>query len=297
MSPNSNIVQLNGEYGLYKTLISTDELVARMQEGNLVILDCRFDLIDAEKGARAYAESHIPGAIYANLNHDLSSPHVAGLTGRHPLPQVADVAQTFGAWGIGKGTQVVAYDDSGGSYAARAWWLLRWLGHDEAALLNGGWKTWQQEGRPVTATLPAPVATTFVPRVRGEMVAPVESVEAIVAGNEQAILLDARAADRFRGENETIDPVAGHIPGARNLPWLGNNDASGKLLSAEALAARYAPLVGDGENVVVYCGSGVTAAHHAFALEVAGRKNVRLYPGSWSDWITNPAHPIATGDS
>ncbi len=281
---------------MYGTIISTDQLAARMQEGNLVILDCRFDLVDAEKGARAYAESHIPGAIYANLNRDLSAPVVRGVTGRHPLPEVGRAAQTFGAWGIGNGVQVVAYDDSGGSYAARAWWVLRWLGHDDVAILDGGWKAWQEESRPVSSDVPTPVATSFVPHVRNEMVATVEKVEAIVAGEEQAILLDARAADRFRGENETIDPLAGHIPGARNLPWLGNNDANGKLLPGEALAARFTPLIGESEEVVVYCGSGVTAAHHAFALEVAGREHVRLYPGSWSDWITNPAHAIATGD-
>ncbi|HXF63412.1 MAG TPA: sulfurtransferase [Caldilineaceae bacterium] len=280
----------------YTTLISTEALAAHLGDPEWAVVDCRFSLADPALGRLRYLEAHIAGAVYADLNQNLSAAVRPGKTGRHPLPDVQTFAATLGRWGIGPGVQVVVYDDAGGGMAARLWWMLRWLGHDAVAVLDGDWRAWQREGRPTAQGEETRPPRSFIPHLREGWVATAEEVAARL-GKPGLTLLDARAADRFRGENETLDPKAGHIPGARSAPYLENLDSRGYFLPPEALAARFAPLVGETpvEEVVVYCGSGVTAAHNLLALAHAGLGNARLYAGSWSDWITDPNRPIATG--
>lgn len=283
---------------MYTTLITTEQLAGLLANApaQTVLFDCRFDLVDAHKGRAEYDAGHIPGAHYADLNRNLSAPHLPGITGRHPLPPLPEIVAWLGAMGVGKDTQVVAYDGTGGGYAARLWWVLRWLGHDAVAVLDGGWRAWVAEGRATTTVVPSPTPATFAPAPRNEMIAEAaEVMQAIEAGS--AALLDARAADRFRGENETIDPVGGHIPAAYNAVWTENIDKSGHFLSAEALRTRFDAILPasaiDSGKIIAYCGSGVTAAHNVLALTIAGVQGVRLYPGSWSEWITDASRPIA----
>lgn len=278
----------------YTTLIAADELAALLGKPGTVVVDCRFSLADKTAGYNAYAAAHIPGAVYANLDNDLSAPLRADRAGgRHPLPTPDVFARTLSAWGINNSTQVVAYDDGPGAMAARLWWMLRWLGHDSVAVLDGGWAAWQSENRPVESQTPTPAPTQFVPRPRPEMVVDVEKVFQYTASGG-ALLIDARAADRFRGENETIDPVGGHIPGASNH-FYGGNLADGRFRSREYLAATFRSLIGQRptREVVMYCGSGVTACHNLLAMEHAGLGLARLYPGSWSDWSSDPSRPVA----
>lgn len=279
------------------TLVSTAELAAHLEDPTWIVVDCRFTLSDPALGRLRYLEAHIAGAVYADLNQDLSAAVVPGKTGRHPLPEPQTFAAAAGRLGIGPGMQVVAYDDAGGGMAARLWWMLRWLGHDAVAVLDGDWRAWQREGRATAQGEQTRMPQRFEPHLREGWV--VEAAEiAARLGDARLRLLDARGADRFRGENETIDPVAGHIPGARSAPYVDNLDANGYFLSPEALAARFEALAGDipAEEVVLYCGSGVTAAHNLLALAYAGLGNGRLYAGSWSDWITDRQRPVATGD-
>lgn len=284
----------------YTTLISTaaladllDRTTGRAKE-QLTLVDCRFSLADTERGRRDYVESHIPGAVYAHLDEDLSSPMQAGVTGRHPLPDPAVLAQTLGGWGIGPRLQVVCYDDFGGGIAARLWWLLRWLGHESVAVLNGGWPAWVSEGRATVSGRENREAVEFRPHPRPQLTIPASGVEAMLQ-RPTRILIDARAADRFRGENETIDPVAGHIHGAVNAPWQDNVDASGKFLPPEVLRARFQAILAetDVNKAAVYCGSGVTACHNLLAMVYAGLPQPRLYAGSWSEWITEGNRPIS----
>lgn len=280
----------------YTTLISTDVLAAHLGEPEWAVVDCRFSLADPALGRLRYLESHIAGAVYADLNQDLSAPVQPGRTGRHPLPDVQTFAATLGRLGIGPGVQVVVYDDAGGGMAARLWWMLRWVGHDAVAVLDGDWRAWQREGRPTSQGEETRPPRNFTAHLREGWVATAEEVAARL-GEPGLTLLDARAADRFRGENETLDPKAGHIPGARSAPYLENLDSQGYFLPPEALATRFASLIGETpvEEVVLYCGSGVTAAHNLLAMAHAGLPPARLYAGSWSDWITDPNRPIATG--
>lgn len=280
----------------YGTLISVDELAPHLDDATWAVVDCRFALAEPELGRRQYLEAHIPHAVYAHLNDDLSGPVTRGVTGRHPLPPVDAMARTLSGWGIDDAVQVVAYDDAGGAYAARLWWTLRWLGHDRVAVLDGGWAAWRRQGRPQVAGAEARPARRFVPRPLSPRVATTADVMAAAAATRPR-LLDARAADRYRGENETIDPVAGHIPGALSAPYAGNLGPDGCFLPRDALRARYASLL-DADvagDVICYCGSGVTAAHDALAIAHAGLGDARLYVGSWSEWITDPDRPIATG--
>jgi thiosulfate/3-mercaptopyruvate sulfurtransferase len=219
---------------------------------------------------------------------------VRGQTGRHPLPPVEQIARTLGQWGIDARTQVVVYDDFSGVYAGRLWWMLRWLGHDAAAVLDGDFRRWQQEGRPLRAGVESRPPRTFVPHVRHELVVTAEEIETRL-GDPDLRLYDARGADRYRGENETIDPVGGHIPGARSAPYAGNLDAEGRMLPPEALRARFAQLLegAPAAEAIFYCGSGVSVAHDAIALEHAGLGLPRVYVGSWSDWISTGRRPVA----
>lgn len=260
-----------------------------------VIVDCRFDLLDPDAGSVAYNVGHIPRAWYAHLDHDLAGPRVPG-SGRHPLPDPESLARLFARWGVGSTTQVVAYDDSGGAIAARLWWLLRWMGHRHVGLLDGGWAAWTAAGLPVSVETPSPAKSVFHGR-HGQM--PVADTAAIAAhlGDSRFLVLDARAAPRYRGETEPLDPVAGHIPGAVNLPFQTALNAAGRFReSAEIRAALQSRLAGKAtRDVIVMCGSGVTACHAIFAMELAGMPGGRLYPGSWSEWITDPGRPVARG--
>ncbi len=273
----------------YRTLISADDLKKHLDDPAWVIIDCRFALADTEQGRRAYEASHIPGAQYAHLDHDLSGPIIPGQTSRHPLPDVATFARTLSRWGIGEGVQVVAYDDSGGAIASRLWWMVRWLGHEAVAVLNGGWPAWQQAGYPTQQAIDVPPARTFEPQPRPEMLVNAEAV--LQRHSDPAYrLLDARSADRFRGENETLDPIAGHIPGATSAPFAENLTAEGKFRPAEELRARFEGLLGETPTgqAIHYCGSGVTAAHNLLAMAHAGLDGAKLYAGSWSEWIVTP---------
>jgi thiosulfate/3-mercaptopyruvate sulfurtransferase len=277
-------------------LIEAADLVPHLDDPDWVVVDCRYSLFDQDQGRRAYAAAHIPRAVYAHTDHDLSAPPVPGQTGRHPLPAIDVLAAQLGRWGIGPGVQVVAYDDADGSFAVRLWWLARWLGHDAVAVLDGGWQAWCAAGLPVTAEPTVPTARVFVPAPQPHLVATLDDV--LAAGAQPRHLFDVRVAERFRGEWEPIDLVAGHIPGAGNVPYKGNVGADGRFLPVDVLHTRYTALLGDtppGE-AVFYCGSGINAAHAVLAVAHAGLGDTRLYPGSWSEWITDPARPVATGD-
>jgi thiosulfate/3-mercaptopyruvate sulfurtransferase len=280
----------------FTTLISTAELAAHLDSPDWAVIDCRFVLTDPPAGRAKYLAAHIPGAVYAHMDEDLSGPMVPGKTGRHPLPPAETFAQVAARLGIDDKVQVVAYDDNSGAFAARLWWMLRWVGHDAVAVLDGDWRAWQREGRPVREGGESRAQRHFVAHVRPETQISAAQLAAQLHDPHQPVF-DARGAERYRGENETLDPVAGHIPGAISAPYVGNLDTNGYFLSAEALRARWLTLLAGqpAEKAVVYCGSGVTAIHDLIALQHAGLGQARLYPGSWSDWITDPARPIATG--
>lgn len=276
-------------------LVTTAQLARHLDDPAWVAIDTRHDLADPGKGRRLYAEGHIPGAFFLHTDDDLSGPKT-GTNGRHPLPDITTFAAKVAACGVMPGTQVVAYDDAGGAFAARLWWMLRWLGHDGVALLDGGLKAWQQEGRPLSKEAPAPRAGRFVPRPRLGATVDAAFVERF-HGDPDAKLFDARAATRFRGDEETIDPVAGHVPDAINRFWQHNLGPDGRFKAPQALREEWMALLGDapGAQSVHMCGSGVTACHNVFALELAGLPGARLYPGSWSEWCADPARPVARG--
>jgi thiosulfate/3-mercaptopyruvate sulfurtransferase len=264
------------------------------------VIDCRFDLARPEWGSEAYTAGHIPCAVYAHLDRDLSGP-VTPQSGRHPLPELGAFARTLSNWGIDDGVQVVAYDQGNGAYAARLWWLLRWLGHKKVAVLNGGFAAWQRAGLPISTDQPVIPARPFIGRpAHSDVVSTAELAQWVARGeldHGAQTLLDARGADRFAGENETIDPVAGHIPGARSAPFARNLDAQGRFLPPAALRDRWLEILRGqppGE-VILMCGSGVTACHNLLALEMAGLPGARLYAGSWSEWIRDASRPVATG--
>jgi thiosulfate/3-mercaptopyruvate sulfurtransferase len=283
----------------YTMLIETSALAAGLDDSSLVVVDCRFDLNDTAAGERGYSASHVPGAVYAHLDRDLSGTKT-GTNGRHPLPEVRAAAETFGRLGIEGRTQVVAYDYDAGMYASRLWWMLRWLGHDAVAVLNGGFKKWVAEGRPVAAGVERVAPRVFVPRPRPEMLVTLDEVAAIVSKGAEPgwQLLDARAGERFRGEVEPIDRVPGHIPGARNRPYQANVHADGTFRPPGELAGEFREVLGDGspEHTINYCGSGVTACHNVLALELAGMPGTKLYPGSWSEWSSHPSRPLERAD-
>jgi thiosulfate/3-mercaptopyruvate sulfurtransferase len=273
------------------TLISADELQTLMAVRKVRIIDCRFDLADTLKGEKMYRKGHIPGASYAHLDNDLSSP-ITPVTGRHPLPDPARFAQWLGSQGVDNQTQVIAYDDSFGTMAVRLWWLLRWLGHDRVAVLDGGWQAWERAGGVVSTDIPNPANAVFTATLREELEL---TTSQILAQDEDILLLDARTAVRHRGEDEPIDPVAGHIPGSLNLPLQQNLDRDGRFLPPEQLREMYLDCLGGhpSSRVACYCGSGVTACHNLLAMEVAGLHGGLLYAGSWSEWIRDPSHPVA----
>lgn len=283
-----------GSVMAHSTLIDTETLAGLLAEPQVAVVDCRFDLADTGWGERAYFAGHIPGAVYAHLDRDLSGPKT-GSNGRHPLPEPGQLALTLGRLGIDAGVQVVAYDQDSGMYASRLWWLLRWLGHDAVAVLDGGFARWvaeQRETEPGSAHRPARV---FSGSPRDAHVASVAEVASLVASHE-ARLVDARAPERYRGDVEPLDPVAGHIPGAVNR-FFQRNLVDGRFRSPEDLRQELRETIGDvpAEQVVCYCGSGVTACHNLLAMEHAGIRGARLYPGSWSEWVADRSRAVERG--
>ena len=281
----------------FTPLISTDELAQHLADSNWAVVDCRFDLANVAWGRQAYEAAHIPGAMYAHLDHDLSGPKT-GSNGRHPLPDWESFQRTLGAWGISPTMQVVAYDQDIGVYASRLWWMLRYLGHTSVAVLDGGFAKWMREGRPVRAGIESRAAAVYAGKPNPALLLTAEEVAAHWA-NGQRLLIDARAPERYRGETEPLDRVAGHIPGAANYFYKGNVTAEGTLLAPEALREKFQELIGETplEDVGHYCGSGVSAAHNILAMEVAGLSGTKLYAGSWSEWSSDPQRPVETADS
>jgi thiosulfate/3-mercaptopyruvate sulfurtransferase len=280
----------------HTTLVSTDTLAAHL-DGSWVVVDCRFDLHDATWGHARYREAHVPGAGYASLNDDLAGPRT-GANGRHPVPPVDALAATFGRLGIAGGAQVVVYDQDAGAYASRLWWSLRYLGHDAVAVLDGGWAKWMREGRPTRAGEESREPVTFTPRVRAPMRAALADVETPLRPGA-ALLIDARSPERFDGTSEPLDRAAGHIPGAVNHFYKRNLADDGTMLPPAVLRERYERILAGRapDQAVMYCGSGVTACHNLLAMEHAGLSGTRLYPGSWSEWSSDPERPVETGPS
>lgn len=280
---------------MYKTLINTQSLVARLGQKDQIIFDCRFNLADPSAGEQAYQAGHIPSAFYLHLDDDLSSPIQAD-TGRHPLPDIKNFANKLAAYGLNRNTQVFVYDDNSGAFAGRTWWLLRWLGHEAVAVLDGGLTAWIAAGGALEQT------QAHKPKHLGNFQAQIQAdyflTTAALSQPHPYQLIDARSAERFRGELEPIDPIAGHIPGALNRP-LTDNLSNGQFKSPETLKQEWeTKLAGKSARELVHmCGSGVSACHNLLAMEIAGLSGSRLYVGSWSEWIRDPKRPIATRDS
>lgn len=280
----------------FETLISVEELEINLGNPDWAIVDCRFTLEDPDQGRQEYLKTHIPGAVYAHLDEDLSAQVKPGKTGRHPLPSSQKTAEVFSNLGIGSDVQVVAYDSAGGALAAvRIWWMLRWLGHKAVAVLDGGWQRWLKAGYPVSNGREVRRKRDFRPSPRPELIVDAQQID-LMRQNPNYLVVDARAAERYRGENETIDPIAGHIPGAVSAPYLINLNEEGEFRTPEELRAIYQELIGDLpiQNVAFYCGSGVTSIHNILAAMHAGLGEGRLYVGSWSEWITDPLRLIST---
>ncbi len=277
------------------TLIGTADLQARLDDPSLVLIDCRHDLAKPAWGRETYASAHIPGARFLHLDEDLSTkPN--GRNGRHPLPDPLVFAQTLSRAGIGNGSEVIAYDSQGGMVASRLWWMLRhWLGHQSVAVLDGGWDAWLAESRPVSALVPNVIVAEYSPSIAANVVDAGFVLEHLKLPG--MTLIDARAPDRYRGENETMDPVGGRIPGARNRFFRDNLDANGRFKSVQVLRQEFAALTAGAHpgNVVHQCGSGVSACHNILAMEVAGLAGSRLYAGSWSEWCSDASRPVARG--
>lgn len=276
----------------WTTVVQAETLSVALGRPDLAIIDCRHSITAPGAGESAFLQGHLPGAQYAHLDRDLSD--MRKTDGRHPWPDVADFTTKLGQWGISPQTQVVAYDDADGAIAARLWFLLRTLGHEKVAVLDGGWARWTALGLPVDSQHRAPATARYVASFDSSRLLDAEAVQARLDAGE--LLLDARGADRFRGENEMFDRTPGHVPGAQSRPY-AQNMAEGRLKSPMQLADEFRALLGEHapDQVMVMCGSGVTACHHLLAMERAGLKGARLYTGSWSGWITDPARPVATG--
>jgi len=276
-----------------RTLISAESLLALLAAAKpCVLLDCGFDLADPAAGARAFAQGHLPGARYADLDNDLSAPR-NGRNGRHPLPAREAFAATVARWGVRPGVPVVCYDDQGGPYAARAWWMLRWLGHDEVALLDGGRAAWLGAGGRLDAA-PAAAPHSAAPYPLRDATMPTVPTESLLALLGKLTVVDARSGERFRGEVEPLDPVAGRIPGARHRFHKDNLRPDGRFRSPAELRAAFEAF-GEPTACVHQCGSGVTACHNLLAMEHAGLTGSALYPGSWSEWCADPSRPVARG--
>jgi len=278
---------------MYSSLISTQIALDHLDNLKWRFFDCRYELTAPEKKKAEYSVSHIPGALYVDMKKDLATTHVLGKTGRHPLPSVDEIAMKFSALGIDDSIQVAVYDDAGGSHAARLWWILKWLGHDAVAVLDGGWSSWIEEECPVSSEVLIPESKEFIASPRLNWIVTADEILKDL-NNPDVCVIDARSVQRFRGENEKLDPVAGHIPGARSAPFTDNLDGNGNWKSKSELRLKFEKLLkgSPAEVVVSYCGSGITACHNILAIYHAGLGESRLYPGSWSEWITNPDRPV-----
>ena len=282
---------------MFTTLISAQELARQIDQPHVVIIDCRHDLMDSSAGQNAYDAGHLPGARFAHLDKQLSGPKTSAtgaFLGRHPLPSMDDLIRQLRELGINHTSQVIAYDAQGGMYAARLWWMMRWVGHNAVAVLDGGVPAWSELG--FTLETKPPTVTHGTIEIRPSLVTQL-MVDDILNNLSSKVfnVVDARAADRYRGENETMDPVGGHIPGAKNRFFKDNLQADARFKTAEQLRQEWSAIISDASKVVMQCGSGVTACHNLLALEVAGLSGAALYPGSWSEWCTDTTRPIATG--
>src|SRR5690554_3791741 len=276
-----------------KNIVTMGWLVENLNEPHLVVVDCRFIMGQAAAGRAAYEQEHIPSAVYADLEQDLSGP-VREHGGRHPLPDMGPFSQWLGQLGINKDTTVIAYDDQGGAIASRFWWMVRFLGHEQAFILEAGYSEWKAAGYPVETEMIKPTARHFTPSVRTRMLISVHDIRDRL-GQPDIVFLDSREQARYLGLQEPIDLVAGHIPGAIHSFWKDSLDHNGLWKNAEAHAARFENLNKEDE-IIVYCGPGVTACPNVLALDEAGYSNVKLYLGSWSDWISYSENPVATGN-
>ena len=280
---------------MHQTLISTADLAPHVGDPDWIVVDVRHDLAQPDSwGEAQYRAGHLPGARFAHLDRDLSAPK-NGRNGRHPLPSPATAAAFFGSLGIDAARQVVAYDQGNGMFASRLWWMLRWLGHDAVAVLDGGYDAWQREGRATATDVPPPAPRTFTVGSVGPTADTAEVLAAL--GTGKLTVVDARAPERYRGEVEPMDPVAGHIPGALNRPYALNVGGDGRFRPAGELRVEFEQLVAGRPpaSVVHHCGSGVTGCHNVLAMEIAGLPGTRLYRGSWSEWCADPARPVARG--
>jgi thiosulfate/3-mercaptopyruvate sulfurtransferase len=282
---------------MYTTIIDVTTLHENLSNPDWVVVDCRFRLDNKSNGRERYLESHVPGAVYAHLDEDLAGVPTQD-TGRHPLPDLETFRATLGTWGISNDSQVVVYDDIGGSFAARLWWMLRYLGHSAVAVLDGGWRAWVDAGYPRTSGAENRQGAIFTGEPNPTMVATMAEVENLVVEGNGGKLIDSRDPKRYRGEHEPIDSQAGHIPGAKNR-FLGDNlDSHQQFLPADTLRTAFEDVLGEQSphETVVYCGSGVTACHNLLAMSIAGLEGARLFIPSWSGWSSNPDRPIETGD-
>lgn len=279
----------------FTSIISPKKLAALLDTENIVIIDCRYDLFDPKKGKRDFEHSHIPGAHYADLKYDLAGPVISGKTGRHPLPNILELSEKCSDWGITNEAQVVAYDANTGAMAARLWWLLKWLGHDKVAVLNGGFANWVMQKLPTTPEISESKPGHFIPNINPHMLITLEEIEQLL-GNDQFVIIDSRAEERYRGEEEPIDAISGHIPGAKNRFHKYNNDEKGCYKPGTLLKAEFSKIIKDtpADQTIFYCGSGVTGAQNVLAYYHAGLGLPKLYAGSWSEWITDPNRPIET---
>ena len=283
---------------MYSTLVTAEEVLAQLHNPDWVVIDCRFSLQEASKGREDFLEGHVPGAFYAHLDEDLSAPVIPGKTSRHPMLPVDRMVALFSSWGIDDRVQVVVYDYKGGGMAVRLWWMLQWLGHEAVALMDGGWGYWNAKNYPQSVEAPNRPPRRFVACLQEGWTMDVEAVAA-ACRNPHFRVVDVRNYERYIGQEEPIDPVAGHIPGAINIPFGDNVDEDGFFKDPEVLREQ---LEAGGlkdvpaDHVVFYCGSGVTSCHNVLAMRLAGMGQARLYPGSWSEWITDPNRPVATGE-
>jgi thiosulfate/3-mercaptopyruvate sulfurtransferase len=277
----------------FETIIQADELLTILDDPDLAIFDCRFSLKDPAQGRREYQKGHLPGAVYLDLDRDLSGKIIPGETGRHPFPEAGEFAARLSSWGVGPETQVVAYDDLTGAIAARLWGLLRWLGHKKAAVLSGGWSKWLSKDYPTTTQISLPSPREFRANPQGDFLMSAAEVEELL-GRDDFLIVDSRSENRYRGIEEPIDAIAGHIPGAVSHPYEGNLDDDGYFLNTEQLRTRFEKAFYDhpADQMVFYCGSGVTSIHNLIAMIQIGKALPKLYPGSWSDWILKPERGI-----
>ncbi|TEU01579.1 MAG: sulfurtransferase [Anaerolineales bacterium] len=279
----------------YTTIITPKQLEPHLEEVNWAIFDSRFDLLQPQWGEKHYLIEHIPGAVYVHLDHNLSAPK-NGTNGRHPLPDIEVIAEYFSGLGIDDGTQVIVYDSRGGGIAVRLWWMLKYLGHEATAILDGGFPEWNRLGLPVRTNRESRVSRQFKPRLNPDLkVGADEVLERIL--QDSSLIIDSRAPERYRGEEEPFDPIAGRIPGAVNRFWQTNLDADGRFRDPDVLRAEFDSLISEiaPSDTIVYCGSGVTGCHNVLSMSYAGIQGVRLYAGSWSEWSSDPSRPIEIG--